>query len=212
MPPYKDRSLTNNFTSDQLDWARKCVDLTNLNVPYDNTNNYYKYFDELVYLPEKLSIINFLKLRDTKNLKILDIGTGVGHLLVLSKNLGHSVVGTETKDSINFLSNIYSFYELDIRELTIEKQQSFYLDDKFDLITICRSVFDYNEKLENTWTAQDWRFLKDNIFNYLNNNGRFFIKTNIKHARFPTAIKEIENAFGERISGWNSISYLFTKL
>lgn len=216
MQHYKDRSAIRNYTSDQLDWADKLLNsefvkkwksekTETCTIPYD------KYLNETdTFLSEKLAILNFLKLTDSPPKSIFDIGTGVGHFLTLAKALGHTAEGSDIPESVNYLKDIHLHYNINVVELSIYKQTEFKLPTTYDIITTARVVFDYENGHPN-WSANDWNFFKENVFEYLNTNGKFFIKTNIKHVYDLNVVNNIVEAYGDRLEGWNSITYLLTK-
>lgn len=171
-------------------------------------NNYKQYFPpEEKKLNEKIAVINFLNLKEqSKKLTVLDIGTGCGHFITLLNSLGHDCYGTETKDSIKILESLHSHYNLNVFELEIKKQTEFSLPTKYNLITSLRTVFDY----DGPWSCSDWKFFKENLFEYLEPAGEIFIKTNIKS--IPSQVHQLDSVFGKSLNGWNSLTFHIKKL
>ncbi len=166
--------------------------------------HYLQYFPpQEKKLNEKIASINFLDLKKQKKLEILDISTGCGHFLVLAQALGHSCQGTEIPESVNLLTPLYKHYNLDVFSLYIEKQKEIKLSKKYDLINSGRTVFD------SGWESRDWIFLKENLMDFLQPNGRIFIKTNIKF--IPDNFRDASRALGDPIIGWNSLTYIIKK-
>lgn len=210
---YLDRSALNVSPND-ITWCEQL--LFNQYTDRWCKDNLTHYFSVGKYYPpnakkhqEKVAIINFLKLKNSQPLSILDIGAGAGHFLTLCKNLGHNVTGTEIPEMLSGPAiKLYNYYNLNFESLEIKSNTPLHLSKKYDLIVAARTVFDTN------WTYENYNYLKNQIFDHLNPNGRFFIKTNIKHLRTgkvqPEAL-EVIKAFGQPLIGWNSFTFLFQK-
>jgi hypothetical protein len=71
-------------------------------------------------------------------------------------------------------------------------------------------VFDTEDEY---YKSADWIEWKNQMFEYLNPNGKLFIKTNLKYFKSSIipAQQEIVNAFGLPLLGWNSLTYLLEK-
>jgi len=162
-------------------------------------------------LGDAISIFNFLKLKDSPPLSILDIGAGPGLFLKLSAIHGHTVYGTEISEIINSpVNDLYKHYNIDIFELMITKSKKTILPKKYDIIVTSRTVFDTEDEY---YKSADWIEWKNQMFEYLNPNGKLFIKTNLKYFKSSIipAQQEIVNAFGLPLLGWNSLTYLLEK-
>lgn len=213
---YREDKSALTVLESELDWADSIL--------YDSftekwcTCNSTNYYATEGYFPpdrrktvEKVAIINFLKLKNSPPLQILDIGAGTGQFLKLCSAYGHSVQGTEIPEVINSPTNeLYKHYNINIFELTIKKTEKIVLPNQYDIITTARTVFD---RVDNYYTSKDWIYWKENMFEYLNPNGRLFLKTNLKYYKSGVNIEnqEIFNAFGLPLLGWKSCTYLFTK-
>ena len=211
----QDRSAL-EITDADIAWARLVL--------YDTfTENWCKqnptdYYTTEGYFPpdsrktgEKVSIVNFLKLKDSTPLNILDIGAGAGQFLKLCAAYGHTVQGTEIPEVVNSaVSELYKHYNVDIFPLIIKKAEKIILPQQYDIITTARTVFD---REDGYYTASDWLAWKDNMLEYLTPNGRLFIKTNLKYYKSGVnpENQEIIDAFGLPLLGWNSCTYIFTK-
>jgi cyclopropane fatty-acyl-phospholipid synthase-like methyltransferase len=203
------------ISEEDLSWARNILfDNFTQNWCNTNSNSIYSvggYFPpDDSKLHEKIAVLNFLKLKEIKPISILDIGTGAGHFIKLANSLGHNSIGTEIAESITVLGDVYNHYQLAVSELEIQKQKEIQLNSTFDIISTLRTTFNEGDIGELYYTKQDWLFLKDNIFNFLNVGGKFFIKTNLKlHSGIPQ--HEIFQAFDEPLNGWNSFTYCLEK-
>ncbi len=193
-----------NISFQEKEWGYSIVFSDNILCSKEVSGSYSQYFPPFEKkLSEKIAAINFLKLKEKQGLNILDIGTGCGHFPTICNRLGHKATGTEIKESLNELTDLYRLYNLTVTELFIEKQKYIKFDQKYNLITMLRTVFD------TSWGRDDWIFLKNNLFDYLEPGGEIFIKTNIKSLpfiKFP-----IEEAFGNRLPGWNSLTFHIKK-
>ncbi len=184
----------------------------------DNQDNYYAtggyYPPNFKKLGDKLNTINYLNLNRWKNLKILDIGCGVGQFVTLCNKLRHTASGTEIKPVLQTkISEIHQHYNLNIFELEIKKQTTFTLPDTYDVITGLRTTFNSGDENTFYYTAKDWLDLKENLFAFLNPNGRVFLKTNLKFLKNTITIPQHEmlSAFGDPIIGFNTFTYLLEK-
>ena len=189
-----------DITPEEKEWADSIVFSKSATALKESIEDYAQYVPPLEKkLSEKVAAINYLKLQDRSNLKILDIGTGCGHFPQLCNSLGHSATGTEIPESILTLNSLHQIYNLEVFELTIERQKYFKLPQKYNLITLFRTVFDHN------WDFEDWKFLKENLSDFLEPGGEIFLKTNIK--AIPNIETCIEPTFGTRLPGWNSLTF-----
>jgi len=188
-----------------ISWAHNII-FNNDALVYKNTldDHYLQYFPPVQKkLNEKIAVINFLELKDSVPLDILDISTGCGHLMALMQHLGHRCQGTEIPQSIEILQSLYNYYKLQVLPLTVEKQIPINLSNTYDVITSLRTVFNEN------WTKNDWIFLRDNLLDFLNPSGKIFIKTNIKF--IPNSFNDASRVLGPPIKGWQSLTYLIEK-
>lgn len=193
-------------SDEERQWAHNLVfDEQAMNWAISNIENHYAHYfpPQEKKLNDKIAILKFLKLKERSNLKILDMSAGAGHFSVLARSLGHTVSSTETVDTINSLKELHQFYKLDPIPLFVEANKEFTLPESYDVITTARTVFDIG------WTVNEWKFFKENLFDYLNSQGEFFIKTNIKG--LPGYGDFLESVFGKNLIGWNSISFHVVK-
>jgi SAM-dependent methyltransferase len=206
------------YSNDELEWAKSILyDNFTEQWCYKNQNNYYAtggYFPpNFKKLGDKLNAIKYLNIQ-TDNLKILDIGCGCGHFVKLCNALGHNAIGTEIKPVLETsIVEIHQHYQLSIKELQIEKQTEIKLDNTYDLITGLRTTFNSGDENTFSYTTKDWLFFKENMFAYLNTNGRIFLKTNLKLLKnsITLAQEEMLAAFGDPILGFNTFTYMLEK-
>ena len=161
-------------------------------------------------LQEKIAILNYLNLRNTAPIKILDIGTGTGHFVKLCESLGHSCDASDITSSLEELKDLHSIYNLNIFNLEVKAQTPTLLTSTYDLITTMRTTFDTGDQNDRYFSAEDWNFLIADLLTHLNPNGRIFLKTNLKLHDGP-AQTEIVKALGQPLDGWNSYTYLIRK-
>lgn len=215
---YRNRIQYALYSNNDLEWA-KSVLYDNFTESWcaNNQDNYYStggYFPpDFKKLGDKLNAISFLNLKQ-RNLKILDVGCGCGHFVKLCNSLGHTASGTEIKTVLNTtVTEIHSHYNLDILELEIKKQTEIILPTKYDLIVGLRTTFNSGDENTFYYTAQDWLFLKENLFSFLEPKGQIFLKTNLKFLKnsITTPQKEMLSAFGDPIFGFNTFTYLLEK-
>lgn len=206
------------YSDDELEWAKSILyDGFTEQWCNENQNNYYTtggYFPpNFKKLGDKLNAIKYLNIQPG-NLKILDIGCGCGHFVKLCNVLGHTASGTEIKQVLETsIVEMHRHYALTITELQIEKQIEIKLDTTYDLITGLRTTFNSGDENTFSYTAKDWLFFKENIFSYLNNNGRVFLKTNLKLLKnsITQAQEEMIAAFGDPVLGFNTFTYVLEK-
>jgi len=215
---YRNRIQYALYSSSDLEWA-KSVLYDNFTEQWcaNNQDNYYStggYFPpDFKKLGDKLNAISFLNLKQGK-LKIVDLGCGCGHFVKLCNSLGHTAIGTEIQPVLDTkITEVHAHYNLDVLELEIKKNTEIVLPDKYDLIVGLRTTFNSGDENTFYYTAQDWLFLKENLFNFLEPNGRVFLKTNLKFLKndITTAQQEMLSAFGDPIFGFNTFTYLLEK-
>ena len=145
----------------------------------------YKYLDVVFHTLQKLLLARELGLHEGPPRRVLDIGTGGGHLPLVCHFYGHQAVGIDVKDA---------FYEglaacLGATRTVVRVEARTPLPDlggRFDVITACDIAF--NEKREGKtrgvyWSLEDWQFfLNDLVTHQLRTPGTIYLKLN-KEAR-----------------------------
>ena len=56
---------------------------------------FIKYLDPVTWFEHKFAFAHFLGLHERAPMRILDLGTGSGHFMVIARFYGHEVVGTD---------------------------------------------------------------------------------------------------------------------
>lgn len=79
-----------------------------LNPPIDR--GCLKYLDPVSWFEHKFHYAHLLKLHETPPLRILDLGAGPGHFLVIARFYGHSAIGTELPIERTELDHPSHFY------------------------------------------------------------------------------------------------------
>lgn len=138
-------------------------------------------WDKYLYLPywllQKLGHAVMLGLHRRPGLRILDLGTGVGHFLYVCRALGHETVGLDLDDSALF-NELVDFLGLDRRVHAVRAFEPLPdLGGRFDLVTAFATCFDWHEGRPWGPTEWDW-FLADLARNQLRPGGRVFMALN----------------------------------
>ena len=215
---YRNNIKHSMYSDIELEWAKSILyDSFTEQWCNKNQNNYYAtggYFPpNSIKLGDKLNAIKYLNI-ETGNLKILDIGCGSGHFVKLCNALGHAATGTELKEVLQTeIVEIHQYHAVSVSELQIKKQTEVTLDTTYDLITGLRTTFNSGDDDTFFYTTKDWLFFKENMFSYLNPNGRVFLKTNLKFLKnsISSAQQEMLAAFGDPILGFNTFTYVLEK-
>ena len=179
-------------------------DKANLEDPelYLHTGKYVTKMD--MYLKEKVDISNVLKLSEQKNLKIIDIGSGIGIFPWVCKVLGHQCDHT--------YYDSFKMYEQSWELLGLDKPT--YLDitntgkwtlpsNNYDVIVSTRTVFD---RISRQWSNKQWLVFLRTSYYHLNDNGVVFIKSNYlkPHPR-------CRSLKGYSVKGFDSWTFMITK-
>jgi len=179
-------------------------------------SGFVKYLALDYWLDAKYKIAAKLNLLDhqggqeanNKSLSILDIGTGPGHFPLVCKLLGHDVCGTDiplngvrTLDIPHIYDSLIDMFGVERHTHSIqqfEKMPSF--GRKFDLITGLMIKFNVG-KAGKPWDVEQWDFfLKDILENQLNENGRMFLKMNMKGR--DTSVEYISDEVLQLMEDW----------
>ncbi|MDP1751591.1 MAG: hypothetical protein Q8L22_19245 [Reyranella sp.] len=145
----------------------------------------YKYLDVVFHTLQKLLLARELGLHANPPCRVLDIGTGGGHLPFVCRIYGHQAVGIDVKDA--FYDGLAACLGVQRTVVRVEAQTPLPdMGGRFDLITACDIAF--NEKREGKtrglyWSLEDWQFfLNDLAANQLRTPGTIYLKLN-KEAR-----------------------------
>ena len=122
---------------------------------------FLKYLDAISWFEHKLSYAYQLELDKKPPTRILDLGTGPGHFLVIARFYGHEAIGTEIPGerwSTNFYDELAELYRIErIRHRVLPYQELSDLPSGFQLVTAFSVAFNcaYGGK---PWDRDAWDF------------------------------------------------------
>lgn len=148
----------------------------------------YKYLDVVFHTLQKLLLARELGLHEGPPRRVLDIGTGGGHLPFVCRFYGHDAIGIDVRDA--FYDGLAACVGIARTVMRVEARTPLPdLGGRFDLITACDIAF--NEKRQGTlrgiyWSPEDWKFfLNDLIAHQLRTPGTIYLKLNKEAHRRP---------------------------
>lgn len=177
---------------------------------YTHTGKYIAKLD--LYLSEKIKIAQHLGLDESRDLKILDIGSGAGFFPWICKNLGH-IAKSSYYDDFLFYRDMWQLLRID-DPFFLDVLQDWKMpnDTQYDVIVSMRTVFD---RIPTSWKDQDWIRFMEQAMPYLADGGRLFIKSNFYNDSRdpnldmdPSAVKLFEPYM---IDGYNSRVFCVSK-
>ncbi len=124
----------------------------------------HKYLDIPYWVGHKFSLTQKLGLVGEAPRKVLDLGTGAGHLLYVLRELGHTAVGVDGTNAIH--SDVANLLKVDRRTAPISAQTLLpNLGHKFNLVTSVWINYDRTSSspLPVYWGARDWAFLLNDL-------------------------------------------------
>lgn len=141
---------------------------------------YLKYLDPIIWFEHKLTLAHKLGLHEGPRRRILDIGTGPGHFLLVARFYGHDAIGTEIPDDGSGVgtetdaeierqrqSLFNSFEDVFCLERIRHRVQPFQplsmLPRGFDLVTAFSVYFDRGPD----WTKEAWAFFLDELHRHV---------------------------------------------
>ena len=141
-----------------------------------------KYLDPVSWFDDKFDVVFRLGLHEKPPMRILDIGTGPGHFLVLAQFYGHDATGTEIPDHrhpdgpthlYNALSDIYGTKRIKHRISPMAPLDGIAGD--YDLVTAFLAAF--NRALGgHIWDRRDWDYFLAHLRQQvLAGDGAFFL-------------------------------------
>lgn len=141
-----------------------------------------KYLDPVNWFEEKFGHVFRLGLHEKPPMRILDIGTGPGHFMVIANFYGHTTLGTEIPDHTiregptqlyNALENIYGTKRLRHRISPLTPLTE--IAGEYDLVTAFSAAFNL-AKGGVLWDRPTWDyFLASLRKDVLAENGEFFL-------------------------------------
>jgi hypothetical protein len=140
-----------------------------------------KYIDPTSWFEHKFAFAHSLGLHERKNLRLLDLGTGAGHFMVIAQFYGHSIVGTDLPsqnipdDPAEFYDALAAIYGVTRIRHRIEPNTPLTgLPRGLDLVTAFSVAFNRNG--ERLWDTGEWRFfLSDLRKNFLGETPALFM-------------------------------------
>lgn len=137
-----------------------------------------KYIQKLdLYLSEKLKIYYELGLHNETNMRILDIGCGVGLFPWLCKLEGHYCESTYY-DYFEFYRDAWQVLDINppfFLEVKCNEPWDVPLGNRYDIICAMRTVFD---RYPQDWNVSSWLYFFKEAEHRLNPNGKLLVKTN----------------------------------
>ena len=162
----------------ELDEAKELCDIENQKklAAILGMEEWLKYLDEDQFLSEKIEIFNLLNLDKNHNLKVLDIGSGIGHFGSLCKKYNHNYLGTCFGRTTRELEPFFSQANLNQVECGIfPRTEKNIPPGPWDCIVMIRTTFELNEE----WSTEDWTELVQTCMDNLNPGGQLLIKSNL---------------------------------
>jgi hypothetical protein len=140
-----------------------------------------KYIDPISWFEHKFAFAHLLELHKKPPMRILDIGTGATHFMVIAHFYGHQAVGTdlpdgaEADDPSHFYNSLAGIYDTTRIPHRIEPNAE--VDDlpkNIDLVTAFSVAFNLSRGV--LWDIPRWDFfLRSLKRNVLNDNGTLFM-------------------------------------
>lgn len=158
------------------------------------------------YIREKLSVAHYLNLHQSKNKKLLDIGTGVGWFPYICKLYNHTCLGTDIENRKDY-DPVYKLLDIKIKEVLVYSQQKIDINDKFDYIVSLRSFIGSRPTAFN---LEDWKFFLTNMNEHILDNGGLYLGCNsidtrgefkrlAQHEKSHWGDKKLKDIFGNFI-------------
>lgn len=150
-----------------------------------------KYCDYDVWLRLNIYRAAKLALDQREPMTLLDIGCGSGYFLRVARYFGHQSFGCDAPSSVLTPIERKVFPEmlsaLRVKDYTwdsfIQPFVPINLDRKYDMITAFWVCFN-NHLGDNEWGAREWEFFMQDILQYLNPGGAFYMELNENPARY----------------------------
>jgi len=160
---------------------------------YQKTQN--RYVGEAIekYITEKLSVAHYLNLHNTKNKKLLDIGTGVGWFPFICKQYGHYCLGTDIEGREDY-DPVYDLFGIKIKEVLVFANEKININEKFDYVVSLRSFIGSRPI---TFNLDNWKFFLKDIDTKINDSGGLYLGCNKINGR--GLYKELEST---QVSHW----------
>ena len=177
-----------------------------------HTGKYVQKMD--LYLSEKLKIFCDLGLHKQKDMRIIDIGTGVGLFPWLCKTEGHYCESTYY-DYFEFYKDAWATLDINppfFFEVKCNQPWDLPPSNRYDMICAMRTVFD---RYPHHWTVSNWLYFFGEAEKHLNPNGKLLVKTNRTEnginetADLDKAVLRLLNPY--LLDGFNSRTFMISK-
>ena len=149
-------------------------------VPADT--QWIKYFDAERWLRLNIRRAQDIGLdRESRSLRILDLGSGAGYFLLVARELGHSGIGLDIADP-EFYGDAFALFDLERVVCGIEARvplpESLLAKGRFDLVTAFSIAFN-GHKTTALWGPAEWDFLLNDLRDrFLVPGGRIYLDLN----------------------------------
>ena len=178
-----------------ISWLESNIDLHELDRlerSYSTTTlQWRKYFDLQTGIHRQLRhLANFSLLRGQRQLRVVDIGSGAGHLLLIARILGHEAIGIDLPDPIfDDLNRLFGNTRL--TEPILPQKPFLPSGERFDLINgVDASFHDPPREVRTTrgdesgmWSREDWIWFIRHVRTHLTDDGLAVLKLNDKDYR-----------------------------
>jgi SAM-dependent methyltransferase len=139
-----------------------------------------KYLDERAWTDNAVERALAVELDTRPPLSILDLGCGVPYFLFVARYFGHRGIGLDLNENrmFNDLTRLFGIERVAHRIVPFQPLPEF--DRRFDLVTSYMSYFNFyfEDNRARAWTADEWKFLFDDLRSRLNPGGRVRIELN----------------------------------
>jgi hypothetical protein len=126
------------------------------------------------WINEKLATAHYLKLHETKNKRLMDIGTGAGWFPFVCKLYGHDCLGTDEGGRPHY-DPVYEFLDIKFEHMLVYPHEPMQLEGKYDYITTHRAFFPQRPR---AWDKDEWQFFFKDARSHLNKDGGLFLGCN----------------------------------
>jgi hypothetical protein len=126
------------------------------------------------WVNEKLATAHYLKLHETKNKRLMDIGTGAGWFPFICKLYGHDCLGTDEGGRPHY-DPVYEFLDIKFEHMLVYPHEPMQLTGKYDYITTHRAFFPQRPR---AWDKNEWQFFFADAKTHLNETGALFLGCN----------------------------------
>lgn len=148
-----------------------------------------KFLDLDRWLDVNLARARELGLDETRNLKVLDLGSGTGQFLFVCSMMGHEAIGVDLPEAElespekEIFTVMPAAFSVHVIRTGIAAFQPVAVSGSFDLITSFMVCFN-NHKRDDEWSQREWQFFVADMCSHLNPGGRLALRLNHNEERF----------------------------